>query len=119
MDGAAGRPGVGSSGTQPPAAGASFAGNYVAGSPVFTVSQGGLWFQGYQWWVPLTVSDTTGWKFALWQVTTGAGAGNAGASTSFLVPGSVVTGGTLTAGAFNYGVVGVSGDVDEPGGGLG
>lgn len=94
MDGLAGRPGVGSSGTQPPAAPTAFTGNYIAGL-VFQVTSWGLWFPGYWWWVPGTGGQTTtGQKFALWQVT-GAGAGT-------LVPGSVVTAGALTAGQFNF-----------------
>jgi hypothetical protein len=101
FDGVSGRPGFGSSGTVPPAAGAPFAAAYIAGN-VFNVTKGGLWFQGYQWLVCASGVDTSGWKFALWQVTTGAGAASADAAHSFLVPGSVVTGGTLTAGQFNY-----------------
>ena len=95
MDGVSGRPGVGSSGTQPPAAGASFSGAYVAGN-VFSVSQGGLWFQGYWWYVAATVMDTSGWKFALWSTA------NSSAAASQVVTGSVITGGTLTAGQFNF-----------------
>ena len=93
MDGVSGRPGVGSSGTQPPSAGSSYSGNYLAGN-VFQVTQGGLYFQGYWWWVPGTGSDTSGWEFALWNVNS--------TSAGTLVPGSVVTGGTLTAGQWNY-----------------
>jgi hypothetical protein len=96
MDGVSGRPGVGSSGTQPPAAGASFSGNYLAGT-MFEVTQGGLWFQGFWWWVPATTSQTGPQEFALWQILTG-GVG----PTGVLVPGSTVTSGTLTAGAMNF-----------------
>lgn len=95
MDGVSGRPGTGSSGTQPPAAGQSYSGNYLAGN-VFQVTSGGLYFQGYWWYVPATVTDTSGWKFALWQV------GNFSGYYGTLIPGSTVTGGTLTAGAWNY-----------------
>jgi hypothetical protein len=94
MDGVAGRPGTGSSGTQPPAAGTSFSGNYIAGL-AFEVTSFGLWFQGYWWWVPATVSQTTtGQKFALWQVT--------GTNAGTVIPNSSVTAGVLTANAWNY-----------------
>ena len=96
MDGASGRPGVGSSGTQPPSAGTSYTGDYLAGL-VFNVSAGSLWFEGYWWWVPSTVSQTGAQKFALWQEVSGGGGGS-----GMLVPGSVVTSGTLTAGQWNY-----------------
>jgi hypothetical protein len=96
MDGASGRPGVGSSGTQPPATGSSYSGDYCAGL-VFSVDQGSLWFEGYWWWVPLLVSQTTAQEFALWQLAT-----DSGTPTGALVAGSAVTSGTLTAGAFNF-----------------
>jgi hypothetical protein len=96
MDGASGRPGVGSSGTQPPSAATSYSGDYLAGL-VFNVSQGGLWFEGYWWWVPATGGQTGAQEFALWQVVSGGGGGS-----GTLVPGSVVTSGTLTAGVWNF-----------------
>lgn len=82
--------------TNGPAAGAAYTGNYIAGV-IFDVTQGGLWFTGYRWWVPATGADTApaaGFKFALWQLT--------GQSTGSLVPGSVVTQATMTAGQWNY-----------------
>lgn len=93
MDGLSGRPGTGSSGTQPPAAGLSYSGNYLAGL-VFQVTSGGLWFSGYWWWVPASASQTTAQEFVLWQVH--------GSAAGTLVAGSAVTSGTLTAGAWNY-----------------
>lgn len=93
MDGASGRPGVGSSGTVPPSAGTSYSGSYLAGL-VFQVTSGGLWFEGYWWWVPATTSQTTAQKFCLWQVD--------GSASGTLVPNSTVTSGTLTAGAWNF-----------------
>jgi hypothetical protein len=93
MDGVSGRPGVGSSGTRPPAAGTTYSGNYMAGL-AFQVTQGSTGFQGYCWWVAASNQDTAALKFALWQIT-----GNQVAS---LVPGSVVTSGALTAGQWNY-----------------
>lgn len=92
MDGASGRPGVGSSGTQPPTAPTSYSGNFLAGT-MFSALGEMLWFQGYWWWCPAG-GDTGAQKFALW---------NRYSSTAqALVSGSVVTSGTLTAGAFNY-----------------
>lgn len=93
MDGIAGRPGVGSSGTQPPAAGTNYSGNYIAGL-VFQVTTGSIYFQGYWWWVAPTGQDTTAQKFALWAVYA--------TTLGKLVPGSVITSGTLTAGQWNY-----------------
>lgn len=93
MDGVSGRPGVGSSGTQPPAAGVTYSGNFISGL-AFQVTQGNIWFQGYWSWVPTTVNSTAAQKYALWQIT--------GSVAGTLVPNSVVTSGTLTAGAWNY-----------------
>jgi hypothetical protein len=61
---------------------------------MFDVTQGGLWFEGYWWWVCASGQDTTPAKCALWQVT--------GGSSEVIVPGSVVTSGTLTAGQWNF-----------------
>jgi len=91
MDGVSGRPGVGSSGTQPPGL-QSYSGPWLAGT-LFSVTQGGMWLQGYWWWCPVG-GDTTAQKFCLWQ--------RNGPSTQVLVPSSTVTSGTLTAGAMNY-----------------
>ena len=94
FDGASGRPGVGSSGTQPPASPTDpSGGNFLAGT-VFRVTQGGMWLNGYYWWVP-PAGDTGAQKFALWNVTSST-------PTQTLITGSVVTSGTLTAGAMNY-----------------
>jgi hypothetical protein len=97
MDGISGRPGVGSSGTQPPSTGTAYSGNYIAGL-VFHVTSGGLWFQGYRWWVAASGQDTAPLKFALWQIYGTASGVNTHGS---LVPGSVVTSATLSAG-WNY-----------------
>jgi hypothetical protein len=91
-DGASGRPGTGSSGTQPPATAASYTGSYIAGQ-VFEVTSGGLWLQGYRWWVPGTNGNTAAQKFALRNIYV--------AGSAALVPGGTVTSGTLTAGAWN------------------
>lgn len=60
----------------------------------FQVKGGGKWLEGYWWWVCPTGQSTGPYKFALWTLTTG---GN-----GLLVPGSVVTSGTLIAGQWNY-----------------
>lgn len=88
MDGLSGRPGNG------PAAATSSSGNYEAGIG-FGVTQAGLWFTGYWWWVCSTGQQTAAQKFALWQFTSPSADG-------ILIPGSVVTSGALTAGAWNY-----------------
>ena len=85
MDGADGRPGNGPGVT-------SYAGAFQAGI-AFTVTQGGMWLEGYYWWCPAG-GDTGAQQFCLWnRITT---------STETLVSGSVVTSGTLTAGQWNY-----------------
>lgn len=95
MDGVSGRPGVGSSGTQPPSAPTSYSGNYIAGL-VFEVT-GTVWLEGFWWWVPAG-GDTSPVKCALWQP--GSLTNDFGVGT--LVYGSQVTSGTLTAGQWNY-----------------
>ena len=86
MDGLSGRPGNG------PGSPTAYGGNFLAGT-IFQVTQGGMWLDGYYWWVP-TGGDTGAQKFALWCLTA--------ASTGSLVSGSVVTSGTLTAGTWNF-----------------
>lgn len=76
----------------------SYAGNFIAGT-VFAVKGGGNWFNGYYWWVP-TGGDTTPVKCALWSASSTV-AGHGG-GTSYVVPGTVVTSGALTANAWNY-----------------
>lgn len=87
MDGLSGRPGNG-----PSAANAS-TGNYLAGT-LFEVTSAGLWMTGYWWWCCNTGQQTTPVDFALWQITS--------SSAGVFIPGSHVTSGTLTAGAWNY-----------------
>lgn len=91
MDGASGRPGVGSTGTQPPTSPVAFTGAFQAGT-AFTCTASGLWLNGFRWWVP-PGGDTGPQKFCLWTMT--------GNTAGTVVPGSTVTSGTLTAGAFN------------------
>lgn len=94
MDGANGRPGIASTGTQPPATATAYTGPYVAGLVANTTGTAVLWLQGYWWWVPGTGGNTAPQKFCLWQATS--------STTGTIVPGSTVTSGTLTAGQFNF-----------------
>ena len=75
-----------------PASPVSYTGSFLAGV-LFCVTSN-CWFEGYWWWVCSSGQSTSPQKFALWQVYGGA-EGN-------VVPGSVVTSGTLTAGQWNY-----------------
>lgn len=86
MDGVAGRPGNG------PASPTAFAGAFEAALSWY-VTSGGMWLTGFYWWVPAG-GDTGAQKFALWAMTGSGGAGT-------LVPGSVVTSGTLIANTWN------------------
>lgn len=71
----------------------SYSGPFQSGI-AFEVTQGGCWFSGFRWWVPAG-GDTAAQKFALWCITVNAVTGNQ------LITGTVVTSGTLTAGAWN------------------
>jgi hypothetical protein len=53
-----------------------------------------MWFNGYFWWVCPSGQSTSAQKFALWNVT--------GGGSGALIPGSVVTSGTLSAGQWNW-----------------
>lgn len=92
LDGGAGRPGIGSTGTQPPATVTSASGGWLLGTQ-FTLTQGMRWLDGYWFWCPSN-GDTGPQKFALWNVYANA--------TQALIPGSVVTSGTLTQSTFNF-----------------
>ncbi len=94
MDGASGRPGVGSSGTQPPGLTSYTSTPYQAGT-LFSVLGEMMWLQGYWWWVP-SGGDTAAQKFCLWNKY------GSGGSAQLVVPNSSVTSGTLTANAMNY-----------------
>jgi hypothetical protein len=94
LDGQAGRPGVGSSGTRPPGSVAGDSGPFLAGM-VFQVTASGLWLSGYQWWVP-PGGDTGSQKYALQQLTSPDHGIDA-----IVVPAAAVTSGTLAAGAMN------------------
>lgn len=87
MDGVSGRPGNG------PAAATSYSGDFQAGL-AFEVTDSGIWFEGYWWWVCETGQTTTAQTFVLWELT--------GPEGGVLVPGTTVTSGTLAAGQWNY-----------------
>jgi hypothetical protein len=70
----------------------SYTGGFLAGV-LFEVTTGGMWFQGYWWWVCPSGQSTSPQKFALWNVTGGSG---------IPVQQSVVTSGALTAGQWNW-----------------
>jgi len=75
-----------------------FTGSFISGTCFYLTGE--AWMTGYWWWVCPLISggghfQSTGpTKCALWQVDK--------AGTAHLVPGSVVTSGTLTAGQWNY-----------------
>jgi hypothetical protein len=71
----------------------SYAGDFIAGV-VFTVSGGVRWFEGYWWWVASVDQSTDPVKCALWSAY--------GGGSGFVVPGTVVTSGPLTAGQWNW-----------------
>lgn len=91
MDGVSGRPGTGSTGTQPPASAVSYSGNFLAGLG-FTVTQGNCWFEGY-WDYLASNSPPASRKYALWTYN-----GANPATGQSVISGSVVTSGTLTTG---------------------
>jgi hypothetical protein len=96
MDGQAGRPGVGSSGTQPPAAATSLSGPYVVGTCWKVTSA--CWLEGYWWWVTSSGGQPTGaQEFCLWSANINEGSGNRGS----VIPAATVTSGALSAG-WNY-----------------
>ncbi len=92
FDGAAGRPGVGSSGTTPPSLTPYSSTPFQAGT-MFSVLAGGQWLNGYWWWVP-PGGDVAPQKFCLWN--------RYSTSAQSVVPGATVTSGTLTANAMNF-----------------
>jgi len=79
--------------TDGPPAATSYSGNYLAGVAC-EVTQWGMWFEGYWWWVCSTGQQTGPVECALWQ--------NSNTDAGLLIAGSQVTSGTLTAGAWNW-----------------
>jgi hypothetical protein len=80
--------------TNGPSSPVSFSGPFMAGIQ-FQVTTGGVWFDGFWWWVCPTGQSTAPQTFALWNVFNDNGAGN-------LIPGATATSGTLTAGQWNF-----------------
>ena len=76
-----------------PATAVNYSGSFEAGV-VFGVTSGGCWLDGYWWWVCGSGQSTSPQKFCLWQTYNG--------QQGSVVPGSVVTSGTLNAGAWNF-----------------
>jgi hypothetical protein len=84
--------------TNGPSAATTYTGSFIS-AVAFCVT-GEAWFTGYWWWVCNSGQSTSAVKCALWQ---GAPYPSNGSSATWgLVPGSVVTSGTLTAGQWNY-----------------
>jgi hypothetical protein len=76
-----------------PSAATSFSGAFGPGVK-FKVTSGGLWLNGFWWWVCSTGGQSaSAQKFALWQVY--------GSAAGLIVPGASVTSGALSAG-WNY-----------------
>ena len=80
--------------TNGPSSPVSYGGPFMAGV-LFEVTAGGIWFDGYWWWVCPSGQSTAAQQFALWAVYNGG-------SGAALVPGSAVTSRTLAAGQWNY-----------------
>ena len=76
-----------------PATPVPYGGSFLAGV-LFEVTTGGIWFDGYWWWVCPSGQSASAQKFALWQVW-GLGEGT-------LIPSATVTSGPLSAGQWNH-----------------
>jgi len=79
--------------TNGPGAVAAASGGWLLGVQ-FSVTGGMRWFNGYFHWVPAN-GDTTPRKCALWNFANNG-------SVQFVIPGSVVTSGVMTLGAWNF-----------------
>jgi hypothetical protein len=79
--------------TDGPSSPVSWGGSFLAGV-WFQVTTGGVWFDGYWWWVCNTGQPAAAQKFALW-VVYADGSGT-------LIPAATVTSAALTAGQWNY-----------------
>jgi hypothetical protein len=79
--------------TNGPSSPVSYSGSFEAGV-LFEVTTGGMWFDGFWWWVCPSGQVTSPQKFALWAVyNNGVGA---------LISAATVTSGVLTGGQWNY-----------------
>ncbi|MGH7488685.1 MAG: hypothetical protein ACREMY_24255, partial [bacterium] len=76
-----------------PSSPVSYAGPFLVGV-LFQVTTGGVWFDGYWWWVCDTDQPTVAQTFALWAVYA------SGAGTH--IPAATIKSGTLIAGQWNY-----------------
>src|SRR5271169_644670 len=81
------------SATDGPSSPVSWGGSFLAGV-LFQVTTGGVWFDGYWWWVCNTGQSAAAQKFALW-VVYADGSGT-------IIPAATVTSAALTAGQWNY-----------------
>jgi len=79
--------------TSGPSSPVSYSGAFAAGVG-FEVTTGGMWFDGYWWWVCPTGQPTSPQTFALWQVHQEGSASIVSAGTA--------TSGALVAGQWNY-----------------
>jgi hypothetical protein len=79
--------------TNGPSSPVSYPGPFLAGV-LFEVTSGGIWLEGYWWWVCPSGQSTSAQKFALWQVF------NVGSGV--LIASATTTSGSLTAGQWNY-----------------
>jgi hypothetical protein len=79
--------------TSGPSSPVSYSGAFDA-AVAFEVTSGGMWFEGYWWWVCPSGQSTAPQTFALWQVYSVDSASNVSAAT--------VTSGTLTPGQWNF-----------------
>jgi hypothetical protein len=79
--------------TNGPSAPVSYTGPFLAGV-AFEVTSGGMWFDGYWWWVCPSGQTTSPQTFALWAVTSN-GIGS-------LISSATVTSGALVSGQWNY-----------------
>ena len=82
------------SSTNGPSSPVSYTGPFVAGV-AFAVTTGGIWLDGYWWWVCPSGQSTSAQEFALWAAYA--------TQTGALVPAATVpSSGPLTAGQWNY-----------------
>ncbi len=80
--------------TSGPSSAVSFSGPFMAGVQ-FQVTTGGVWFDGYWWWVCASGQSTSAQQFALWSVYSDNGGGD-------LIHSATVTSSALTAGQWNF-----------------
>jgi len=76
-----------------PSSPVSYSGAFAAGIQ-FEVTTGGVWLEGYWWWVCPSGQPTSPQTFALWQVYQ--------VGTASIVTAATVTSGTLAAGQWNF-----------------